>query len=323
MLKEAVAVGGAKKSKEKSPSFQFYPKELLSDSSAMAMPNEVVGMYLKLLCFDWMNDGIPDDKNTIMRLVGFDWTDFQGKDRDIKDYEICFSFLKDRFVPHPNRKGFLTNLRLMKERVRQIENSKVRSEAGKIGITKRWQSYNLANSKPIAKHIAKNSLPFPSPSPSPSVSSSASDSANSESESEKETYISLLQKTEDFSDWEKEDTEIFGETVTICRLDGKTAFVPKDGEPYILATPKDKVVSAYKQMIGVKPWDRSWDKSKYGYGRCIKAAEALLSDLETLDEVIACVEDCAFYFSEKKLDWTLETVAKRAMDWKSGRIPRQ
>jgi hypothetical protein len=32
--------------KEKSPAFQFYPKDFLSDSKAMIMPSEARGIYI-------------------------------------------------------------------------------------------------------------------------------------------------------------------------------------------------------------------------------------------------------------------------------------
>ena len=69
---------------EKSPAFQFYPKDLLSDIEAMSMSNEVMGMYFKLLCFDWINDGIPDDNPTILKITNFEWVDKNLLPRDVE-----------------------------------------------------------------------------------------------------------------------------------------------------------------------------------------------------------------------------------------------
>ncbi len=49
----------------KSPAFQLYPKDVLSDSLAMVMPNDCFGIYMKLLFHDWINDGIQDNDATI------------------------------------------------------------------------------------------------------------------------------------------------------------------------------------------------------------------------------------------------------------------
>ncbi len=134
----------------KRPSFQFYPKDLLSDTEAMAMPNEAMGIYFKLLCYDWVNDGIPDDPKMIMRIGGFEWTDLQGNMRNSEDYDIVLKHIYSRAMAHPSKNGFLTNPRLQKEREKQDDFSKKKVEAGKKGAKNRWQ-------KPKNEPMAKNS----------------------------------------------------------------------------------------------------------------------------------------------------------------------
>lgn len=41
------------------PSFQFYPQDFLSDLNVRSMSNAEVGMYIKLLCHCWIEDGLP------------------------------------------------------------------------------------------------------------------------------------------------------------------------------------------------------------------------------------------------------------------------
>ena len=172
---------------EKRPSFQFYPKDVLSDAEAMSMPNEAFGIYFKLLCYDWVNDGIPNDKKTIMRIAGFDWTDFQGNMRDPEDYDTCLNHVCSKFIAHPSKKGFLTNPRLLKERKKQDDFIKKKENAGKKGAEKRW-------GKPKKKPIAKNSTPIVSPLAKDSSSSSSSSSSNKKKKKQKENTPSEIAK---------------------------------------------------------------------------------------------------------------------------------
>ena len=44
----------------KSPAFQFYPKDFLTDGNVVTMTNEEKGEYITLLCLDWINNGITE-----------------------------------------------------------------------------------------------------------------------------------------------------------------------------------------------------------------------------------------------------------------------
>jgi hypothetical protein len=41
------------------PSFAFYPQDFLADLNIMSMTDKEVGMYIKLLCHCWIEDGLP------------------------------------------------------------------------------------------------------------------------------------------------------------------------------------------------------------------------------------------------------------------------
>ena len=49
------------------PSFQFYPADFLVDTQGMT-PAEV-GVYIRLICHCWIQDGLPEDLATIRRLA--------------------------------------------------------------------------------------------------------------------------------------------------------------------------------------------------------------------------------------------------------------
>jgi len=126
---------------EKSPAFQLYPKDILSDGNAMAMPLEAFGAYMKLLCYDWIDDGIPDDAIAWRRLCGYEHFNFQGHERDIEDWDTIASYLRPRFVDHPTKSGYLTNPRLQKEREKQKQRSAAAQESANV----RWQNKRNAN----------------------------------------------------------------------------------------------------------------------------------------------------------------------------------
>ncbi len=47
--------------RNKSPAFQFYPKDWLTSDEVTMMSNEERGEYITLLCYDWINNGISED----------------------------------------------------------------------------------------------------------------------------------------------------------------------------------------------------------------------------------------------------------------------
>jgi len=102
---------------DKPPAFQFYPKDFLSDINVSAMDMEERGIYITLLCYCWLEDGIPK------------------KSRMVKKWLKNGSPLCDCFY---EKDGKLRNKRLDKERQKQIAWAKKSSKGGKISQKKRW-----------------------------------------------------------------------------------------------------------------------------------------------------------------------------------------
>jgi len=121
---------------EKSPAFQFYPKDFLTDANVVIMNPEVKGLYITLLCIDWIEDGFFID--AMMKLAGFDFFKKDGTLRDTEDYEGAMAMLSNCFVAHPEKVDFVTNPRLMKERKNQVSKRRERSESGKKGAKSLW-----------------------------------------------------------------------------------------------------------------------------------------------------------------------------------------
>ncbi len=93
------------------PWFPLYAPEFLA--STMSMSPEVVGAYIRLLCYAWMNGGIPDDLPTVQRISG-------GLS------ESGWAEIRARLQPHGDRSGdrhgdrvtMLVHPRMERERVR-------------------------------------------------------------------------------------------------------------------------------------------------------------------------------------------------------------
>ncbi len=129
----------------KSPAFQFYPSDFLSDENVVMMSNQEIGCYIKLMCFCWREGSIPSDITRISKLCGEDSSDMAKLWLAISS---CFTVAIDdssRMV-HP---------RLEKERIKQQEHKKERSESGIKGAEARWGKHLKGNSSAIAKPIAE------------------------------------------------------------------------------------------------------------------------------------------------------------------------
>lgn len=113
----------------KSPAFQFYPKDFLSDSHVMAMTLAEVGAYTKLLCFCWLDRSIPDDVPRLARMCGVTRFQFQRIWP-----EICPCF---RLGPV---EGSLVHPRLERERAKQAAYREAARQGGLLSAAKRKAS---------------------------------------------------------------------------------------------------------------------------------------------------------------------------------------
>ena len=104
----------------KSPAFQFYPKDYQSDEAVRLMNHEERGIYVDLLCAEWLETSIPSDTTLLARLIGIT----PGK--MVKAWEL----MGPKFSPHPSENGRLIHPRLEEERVKQAEWREKSSKGG-------------------------------------------------------------------------------------------------------------------------------------------------------------------------------------------------
>lgn len=93
----------------KRPSFQFYPKDLLSDRNVAIMSNAQLGGYLKLLCYMWQDENctLPNDEELLQKLSGLN-------SDELRVVQGCFNLVE----PNNNQ---ITHKRLQEERMKQDE----------------------------------------------------------------------------------------------------------------------------------------------------------------------------------------------------------
>lgn len=113
--------------KEKSPAFQFYPKEFLTDGNVAGMSLQERGAYITLLCLCWQEGSLPANLDRLANMVGTPKRSFLHFWPAV---ERCFKTQGDRLI-HP---------RLELEREKQASHRQRQSEKGKAGAAARWAS---------------------------------------------------------------------------------------------------------------------------------------------------------------------------------------
>ena len=173
----------------KSPAFQFYPSDFYLGTDDMTAAQ--VGGYIRLLCKQWDKNVLPFDEKTLKKWAGLNTSDLA---------EVLKKFVKID-------EGYI-NERMEKERQKQEQYKVSKSEAGKVGMAKRWGSGNntviTENNSPIDVLITKNN--------------SSSSSSSSSSIKEKEVKVKatpppplidvepeILERYLKFETWAKEN----------------------------------------------------------------------------------------------------------------------
>jgi uncharacterized protein YdaU (DUF1376 family) len=104
--------------KGKAPAFQFYASDFVDDTMEWS-PTEV-GIYMRLLCFEWINKSLPVEQEKLIRLAGCDGVVFNA----------AWETIKIKF--NKNGDGRLFNIKLEKIRKKQDDYRAMKSKAGKI-----------------------------------------------------------------------------------------------------------------------------------------------------------------------------------------------
>jgi uncharacterized protein YdaU (DUF1376 family) len=136
-----------KSSTGKSPAFQFYPDSFLADANVIVMTMAERGVYITLICICWQQGYIAADTAVLSKLCAMPLAAFNKLWPAV---EKCFRPKGDRMV-HP---------RLDRERQKQAEFKRERSDAGKAGASKRWQKDGSAMAQPSTENGTAIVLPM-------------------------------------------------------------------------------------------------------------------------------------------------------------------
>lgn len=131
----------------KSPAFQFYPADFLSDENVALMSLAGRGAYITLLCYCWREGSIPSDIDRLARLCG---TDSSAMAQLWGELSPCFEIA----INEPSR---LIHSRLETERIKQAAHSAERQESGKKGALKRWGNSEEPKKKEVEPRPKRDS----------------------------------------------------------------------------------------------------------------------------------------------------------------------
>jgi uncharacterized protein YdaU (DUF1376 family) len=152
----------------KSPAFQWYPKDFESDEVVKLMNLEEIGAYFVLLNHEWLNGSIPADEFLLARLLRVDQETFSR----------LWPMVSRKFKPRRGNGGRLVNPKM--ERIRKSQSD--RRKRLKKAAEKRWEDKNTVTEKPIIDKVSDASA---SPEHMPGISSSSSPASASPSASTK------------------------------------------------------------------------------------------------------------------------------------------
>src|SRR4030095_47976 len=107
---------------EKTPAFQFYPKDWLTDDKVQAMSLSERGLYITLLCHAWLHGSLPGTESELSRITNVRKDAFR---------RLWKGQLKSCFIT--SAIGRLLNPRLEREREKQPHFRELRAAAGRRG----------------------------------------------------------------------------------------------------------------------------------------------------------------------------------------------
>lgn len=141
--------------------FPFFAKNWLASPTITCMTPEEEGAYIRLLAHCWDSDdcSLPgDDKSlAILSRLGDRW-------HSNSSATTTRNLVRECFVDHPLKQGWLTNKKLWETREKILNRSSERVRAGRKGAKIRWnndieeecQSYSSAIAEPMANDSILN-----------------------------------------------------------------------------------------------------------------------------------------------------------------------
>jgi uncharacterized protein YdaU (DUF1376 family) len=253
---------------DKSPAFQFYPKDFLTDERVVLMSNTEVGIYVRLLCFCWLEGTLPLETQALARMARMPIKQFTRLWEN-SIVKTCFKL--------SDEDGRLHHKRLDEERDKQRTYNKGQSESGKRGAEARWggderrATPRAAHSEPITvPHVvaidspmAKNGSSSPSSSASPPAVSQSERAGRLREELYPEWYAKYrhgarLRLVANSLEWQ--DAESLVRTWPDDRLEKLAKIVLTTDDPFIAGTDRSFKIFALKASWADDRL-RQWEKT--------------------------------------------------------------
>jgi uncharacterized protein YdaU (DUF1376 family) len=112
----------------KAPAFQLYAREFANDESVVVMEPAAVGVYILLLCHQWIEGSIPADIAMLARIC-----------RTTPDFmRMIWPQVEAKFPPVRRQENRLANPKLEMIRSEKSRFTQKQSESGARGAQKRW-----------------------------------------------------------------------------------------------------------------------------------------------------------------------------------------
>jgi|SRR5262245_23766933 len=147
---------------EKSPAFQFYPRDFLTDVHVVAMSNAERGMYMTLLCHCWLEGSLPADPRVLAKLVNEPLDRFREAWHGA--IKVCFSTapaelpIRSSTGSSTGTCGRLVQKRLETERERQVAFREKQARNGRLGGRPGNPRVNLANPSQSSSSSSSSSI---------------------------------------------------------------------------------------------------------------------------------------------------------------------
>jgi uncharacterized protein YdaU (DUF1376 family) len=122
VLKGEITIG-------KAPAFQLYASDFYMDTAGWTATQ--VGVYARLLMYEWVNGPIPSDMASLSRIAGISDTRTM--------YKMWSGTMGKKFIS--NGGNLLFNKRLEEEREKQAKHREIQVEKGISGAKKRWKNH--------------------------------------------------------------------------------------------------------------------------------------------------------------------------------------
>jgi len=140
----------------KSPAFQLYASDF--DMDTASWDNDEVGIYFRLLMYQWVNGYVPSDIDRLAKIARISPKKFQKR----------WQIVSEKFCN--NGDNALINKRMEKTRQEQYNYKKLQSDSGKRGVEIKRKKGIYPFKQPLKQPLKQPSKPKPSSSSSSSPS---------------------------------------------------------------------------------------------------------------------------------------------------------